>query len=156
MPRPSRRDPKLDALREAGTVNPRPEAVTDAPFQQEAFFDARDLLQVKYEMLRRVRTEGSSVTTTAAAFGFSRVAFYQARKRFGESGLAGLLPKPRGPKRAHKLSDDVVAFLEDVLAQDPSLRAPALAERVRGRFGVTVHPRSVERALARRRKKGRR
>ena len=136
------------------SVNRRPEAVIDASFQEEAFFDARDVLQVKYEMLRRVRLEGSSVTMAAAAFGFSRVAFYQARKRFEESGVAGLLPKPRGPKRAHKLRGDVVAFLEDALREDPSLRAPALAEGVGERFGMTVHPRSIERALARRRKRG--
>jgi transposase len=148
-------DAKANALRESGTLNPRAERVGEPLFAQEEFFDARDLLQVKYEMLRQVDVQGVSVSAAAATFGFSRVAFYQARQRFEQEGVAGLLPRPRGPKRAHKLSEDVVRFLERALAEDPSLRAPVLARWVEERFGVSVHPRSIERALARPRKKGR-
>ena len=148
------RDVKVEALRESGTFNGRAEAVRDPLFAEEPFFDARDLLQVKYEMLRRADTEGVSVTDAAEAFGFSRVAFYEARQRFGEEGLAGLLSRPRGPKRAHKLSEEVMAFVDRALEEDGSLRAPALAERVRERFGISVHPRSIERARARRQKRG--
>lgn len=147
---------KVRALRESGTLNRRAEGVRDALFGEGGFFDARDVVQVKYEMLRRVDAEGASVTVAAGAFGFSRVAFYAARRRLGEEGLAGLLARPRGPKRAHKLSEEVMGFVEGALAEDGGLRAPALAERVRERFGLTVHPRSIERALARRRKRGRR
>ena len=117
-------DAKANALRESGTLNARPEAVGEPLFGQEEFFDPRDLVQVKYEMLRQVDVEGASATTAAAGFGFSRVAFYQARRRFAQEGLAGLLPRPRGPKRAHKLSDAVMRFLEAALAEGGSLRAP--------------------------------
>ena len=64
---------KGEALRANGTFNPRAARVTDALFVKEDFFDARDLVQVKYEMLRRVREEGMNVVQAAAAFGFSRV-----------------------------------------------------------------------------------
>jgi hypothetical protein len=37
------------------------------------------------------------------------------------------------------------------LAADPSLRPADLVEPLADRFGVRVHPRSIERALARRR-----
>jgi len=148
-------DAKADALRESGTLNARPEAVGEPLFGQEAFFDPRDLVQVKYEMLRQVDVEGVSASAAAARFGFSRVAFYQARRRFEQEGLAGLLPRPRGPKRAHKLSEEVMRFLEAALAEERSLRAPALSALVEERFGLSVHPRSIERALARRRKRGR-
>lgn len=156
MARRPPRDAKLEALEESGTVNVRAEGVGDPLFDQGAFFDPRDLVQVKYEMLRQVAAEGARVTEAAAAFGFSRMAFYEVRERFETGGLAGLLPRPRGPKRAHKLSEEVVRFLEGALAEDPSLRARVLAELVGERFGISVHPRSVGRALARRRKKGRR
>jgi transposase len=148
-------EPKVRALRDSGTLNGRSEEVRDELFHPGAFFDPRDLVQVKYEMLRRVDAEGASVTEAASAFGLSRVAFYEARRRMEGEGLAGLLSRPRGPKRAHKLSEEVMAFLDGALAEDGSLRAPALAERVRERFGLSVHPRSIERALARRRKRGR-
>ena len=154
MTRPgSPRDPTLEALHGQGTAHPRPEDVSDPLFLENSFFDPRDLVQVKYEMLRRVRREGMAVTDAAAAFGLSRVAFYQTRKRFEESGLTGLLPRQRGPRRSHKLSEEVMAFVERGLAEDPALRAPSLAEMVGERFGVSVHPRSIERALVRRQKK---
>ena len=40
-------DQKLVALTASGTVNPHPEAVRDPAFVGNAFFDSRDLVQVK-------------------------------------------------------------------------------------------------------------
>lgn len=153
MSSPPPSDPKLKALREQGTLNPRPEDVKDRLFQENEFFDPRDLMQVKYEMLRRHQTEGEPATSAAQAFGFSRVTFYQVLKRFKEDGISGLLPKLRGPKRAHKLSEELVALMETAQASDPTLRSPALAELIKTRFDISVHPRSIERALARQQKK---
>ena len=125
------------------------EAVTDALFQQYDFFDSRDLLQVKYEMLRRVEAEGHFVTAAAAAFVLSRSSFYEARTAWQREGLAGLLPKKRGPRRGHKLTPEVVAFLERRRAEDAHVSAASLVREVKQRFGARVHPRSVERALRR-------
>jgi transposase len=144
---------KVAALRAHHAVNPRPRAVTDETFTSDnPFFDPRDLVQVKYEMLRRVHQDGQSVTHAAATFGFSRPSFYETQAAWQQAGLPGLLPQRPGPRRAHKLSTDRVAVLEDALARDPSLRAPQLAQVLRERFGLAVHPRSVERALARQKK----
>lgn len=148
-----RADSKIDALRREGSLNPHPESVTDSLFKGSDFFDARDLVQVKYEMLRRVRIDQQSITEATSAFGFSRPTFYQAQASFERGGLSGLLPKKPGPKRSHKLSTEVVEFLEQVLRDEPSLRSPELALRVLERFGRKVHPRSIERALARPKKK---
>jgi transposase len=148
-------DPKLESLRQHGTLNPRPQRVTDPLFQDQGqdFFDARDLVQVKYEMLRRVRVEGAPVQATATAFGFSRMALYQIRQRFQIEGVAGLLPQPRGPQQGHKLTDEVVAFLWQLREAEPNLGPLALQQRLVDRFGLTVHPRSIQRVLARPRKK---
>ena len=142
-------DPKEEALRAARALNPRPEAVNDAEFAGSEFFDARDLVQVKYEMLRRARHDGSTVSDAAAAFGFSRPSFYEAEAAFEAAGLPGLLPKRPGPRRAHKLSEGVVARLEEAAAVDPAPSSSELVELIRSEFGLRVHPRSVERALAR-------
>jgi transposase len=142
-------DPKVEALRESRTLNPRPEAVTDEAFTGWDFFDPRDLVQVKYEMLRRVREEGVSVSAAAAAFGLSRQSYYQAAAALEEGGLPGLLPGKPGPRAAHKLTGEVVEHLRGLVAADPGLRPAELAEAVAHRFGIRVHPRSVERALAR-------
>jgi transposase len=148
------RQEKEQALRASGTFNARAERVVDALFHSGEFFDARDLVQVKYEMLRRVHEEGANVARAAADFGFSRVAFYEIQRAWRSEGVCGLLPRPRGPKHAHKLNDAVMEFVWLALAADATLRAPDLAEQVKERFGIEVHPRSIERSLARRSKKG--
>jgi len=148
-------DPKTDALREHGCLHPHPAKVTDELFAAGEFFDARDLVQVKYEMLRRVRVEGRPVSDSAARFGLSRPSYYQAQGAFEEGGLPALLPKKPGPRRAHKLSAEVVAALREALTEQPELRPEDLAKLVEERFGISVHRRSIERALARQEKKRR-
>ena len=148
-------DPKVTALRTTRTLNPRPDAVRDPAFTQgDPFFDARDLLQVKYEMLRRVLVDGHPVSVTAAAFGFSRPSFYAAHAAWQAAGLPGLVPARPGPRVAHKLTPAVVTFLIAQQDQQPSLRTAELVDLLKEQFGLRVHPRSVERALARHRKKG--
>lgn len=153
MPRRPPPDPKVDALRARRSLNPRPEAVRDPAFLGSEFLDARDLVQVKYEMVRRVKVDKAPVAKAAQAFGFSRPSFYEAAAALDEGGLAGLVPQRPGPRRAHKLSGPVLEFAESALVEQPSLRSAELAGRIKERFGLVVHPRSVERALARRRPK---
>lgn len=155
MAKPPRPDPKQHSLRAQGVLHHRPETVTDELFRRLDFFDPRDLLQVKYEMLRRVETEGYSVSAAAAAFGLSRPSYYEARAAWRQEGLAGLLPKKRGPRGAHKLTDEVVRFLRSAHANDASLSSAQLAAQVAVHFGLHVHPRSIERALQRAEKKRR-
>jgi transposase len=143
-------DGKAQELAASRTLNPRPEAVVDQGFGSAEFFDARDLVQVKYEMVRRVEAGGDSVSAAAGAFGFSRQTYYSAAHALAEEGLAGLVPDKPGPRGAHKLTDEVLDHLEGLRAADPGLGAAALAAAVSERFGVTVHRRSIERALARR------
>ncbi len=148
------RDTKNTILRKHGALNPHPQNVTDETFAGRDFFDPCDIVQVKYEMLRRVRVEGWSVTQVASAFGFSRVAYYQIKAAYEEGGLPALIPKRRGPKHAHKLTDAVLGFIDRRRAKDKTLRAPALATMIQEQYGFSVHSRSIERALVCRRKKG--
>ena len=152
MSRP-KRDPKADALREQGCLHPHPEKVTDEAFAASEFFDPRDLVQVKYEMLRRVCVDGQTVSHSAACFGLSRPSYYQAQAAYEAGGLSALLPKKSGPRRAHKLTDEVVAMLRETLRAQPELSSHHLAGLIEEHFGVSVHPRSIERALARQEKK---
>jgi transposase len=147
-------DAKIAALRAAGALHPRPDAVQDEAFAREGFFDRRDRVQVKYEMLRRHRIEGRPVTEVATTFAVSRQAFYAAETAFTATGLPGLLPRPRGPKGAHKCTDEILDFVEQRRAETPGSSAAAMADAVRERFGVAIHPRSLARALVRRKKNG--
>ena len=153
MARTPKPDPKLVALAASGTVNPHAQDVQDPTFIDSDFFDARDLVQVRYEMLRRVRTEGQTIADIATRFGVSRPTFYKVQADFNRDGLAGLLPVKRGPHGPHKVTDEVLAFIEAAITVEEGLDAQVLVERIAQHFGVTVHRRTVERALARRKKK---
>jgi len=132
-------DPKAAALREARCLNPHPERVSDAAFLAGEFFDARDAVQVKYEMVRAVTVDKVPVTAAAAAFGYSRPSYYQAAAALERSGLEGLVPARPGPRRAHKLTAEILAWAEQALAADPALRPAALAVPIEANFGVRAH-----------------
>ncbi len=149
MARQQRTDRKAAALRESRTLNPRPERVADERFASSEFFDARDLVQVKYEMVRKVREEQAAVTSAAAAFGFSRQSYYDVAAALDAGGLAALVPARPGPRGGHKLTAEVLAWASQRLAASPGLRAAGLAGPIEAEFGVRVHPRSIECALAR-------
>ena len=141
-------DKKIEALRKQGSLNPHPDKVQDPLFAAADFFDARDLVQVKYEMVRRVHVEHEAVSQSAATFGFSRPTFYQARALLERGGLAALVPKKPGPRRAHKLSAEVVDFLQEERARDadPELARAGTASPAALR---TQGPRAQRRAGAR-------
>lgn len=122
MVRKAAEDPKTTGLREARCLNPHPERVNAPAFLAEEFFDARDAVQVKYEMVRSVLMDGESVTAAAAAFGYSRQTYYQAATALAETGLDGLVAAKPGPRGGHKLTDEVLAWAEQQLAVDPDLK----------------------------------
>ena len=155
MPKASPPDPKIQALRQTGTLNPQPQQVRDELFREREFFDARDLVQVKYEMLRRVHREGRSIRQAAASFGFSRPSFYQAQTAFETGGLAGLMPQKRGPKQGHKLTPEILTFVRQMQADHAALRTADLLLLIAERFGVELHARTIERGLRRDQKKRR-
>lgn len=144
VPKP---DPKSAALFEEGALNPFPEKVGDPKFRTGEFFDPRDLVQVRYEMLRRVSIDDVSVTRASAEYGVSRPTYYQAHASFDESGIAGLAPKKRGPRGPNKLAGELLAFVEKKVVPGGPIRARELARVIRKEFSVEVHPRTIERAL---------
>jgi transposase len=151
----SSRDAKRSLLRQQGVLHPHPEAVTAVLFQENSFFDPNDLIQVKYEMLRRVEAEQTPVSLAAHEAGLSRPSFYQAQAAIQQNGLAGLIPQKPGPHGAHKLTPSVLDFLDRQRASQPDLSYAKLARLVQEQLGVTVHPRTIERVLSRRQKKRR-
>ncbi|MEO7034550.1 MAG: helix-turn-helix domain-containing protein [Polyangiaceae bacterium] len=143
-----RKDPKAAALLADGALNASPEKVADPKFQAGEFFDPRDVVQVKYEMLRRVSVENASVTDATDEYGVSRPTYYQAKANFDEAGVAGLVPRKRGPRGPHKLQGELLAFVEEHQVPGQPIRARELADMIREKFSVEVHPRTIERALA--------
>jgi transposase len=139
---------RQQALQAQGAAHPHPQAVTDALFRDSAFFDPNDLVQVKYEMLRSVARDGRAVVEAADAFGLSRPVYYVTRALFHRAGLPGLLPRKRGPKRPHKLTEEALAVLAQAVREAERMpRGAELAALLAERCGIRAHPRSILRRL---------
>jgi len=136
---------KHDELRKNGSFNHRADSVSAEIFQKAPFFDPYDLIQVKYEMLRAVEKDQRDVTSTSETFGFSRISFYQIKKEFDVNGIAGLIPKKRGPKGSRKLSGDDVIFAKSLVGTHTKMQ---ILKRLREERGVEVSKRTLERQLA--------
>lgn len=154
MAKKQKNNTKNKILRQHIALNPRAEGVKDELFAEYEFFDPHDTVQVKYEMLRRVQKDGWSVSRAAKIFGFSRNAFYHARIAFQKAGIAGLFRERPGPRHGHKLSEDVMDFVKKCLKENSLLSTLGLRQLIKEKFGISVHRRSVERALKHRQKKG--
>ena len=109
-------------------------------------------MQVRYEMVRRHEVDGQPVSEVAANFGVSRPTFYKAEEALATAGLAGLLPARRGPKGGHKLTAEMLAFEADLRTQSPEMTMAERLAAIEHRFGITIHRRSLERAMARKKK----
>ena len=143
---------KLRVLRQSHTLHPHPDQVRDPLFiTGSAFFDPRDLVQVKYELLRRVRVDGESVSHATSLFALSRPTFYAAQAAWERAGLVGLFPEPTGPRHGHKLTEDILTLLRP---RASTMSSSELAVWLREEHQLIVHPRNIERALKRVAKKG--
>ena len=148
-------DAKRKALQTTGTLNPRAAQVRHPLFEKSSFFDPEDLLQLKYETLRAVQIERCPIAKAARDFGLSRPTIYEAQVQFQQEGLEGLLPHKRGPKAAHKLTEEILLYFQAQRTAEPELKAEELSRRVHQRYGVKLHPRTIQKALKARAKRGR-
>lgn len=153
---PSAPDPsaKLQALKAAGTFNPRSKKVRAPLFERSDFFDPQDLPQLKYEAVRALQADQYSISRAADEFGLSRPTIYQAQDQLKNHGLEGLLARKRGPKKPHKLTADVRDYLHELIGSEPGLSARELVSRLRQKFKLKVHPRTIEKALKTKAKRG--
>src|SRR5579883_1910936 len=61
--------------------------------------------------------------------------------------------EPAWPQGGHKVSAEVAAFVVDLKAARPKLTTSQCLDAIETRFGIKVHRRSLERALARKKKR---
>jgi len=140
-----RKASKRQFLQSARAWNERARLVETSLFQQSDFFDPRDKVQVKYEMLRAALVDGLTVSEVSHQFGYSRETFYTSAEMFADQGIVGLVDAKRGPKKPRKLTPEVQEFLMQEMKSDPALSGRELAARITDRLTVRVHHRSVER-----------
>ena len=138
---------KEDTLKKTGCFNNNYENVSASIFKSALFFDKKDIVQVKYEMIRAVTKEEGSITEIADIYGFSRKSYYQINEAFETGGLYALIPKKTGPKKPHKLTPEVLEFIDSYLASHKNAKAPEISARLETEKGVKIHPRTVYRYI---------
>jgi transposase len=143
---------KNKLLKENGIWNKNHQKVKNSLFEENDFFDPKDIIQVKYEMLRKINKENASITDISIGFGFSRPAIYKTIKDFKEKGFLGFIPQKPGPQNAHKLTEKIMNFIEEEKNKDSNINALNLSKLLLKKFNLKVHPRSIERAINRQKK----
>ena len=138
---------KLQRLRDSGTLNPRPESVIDPLFANSSFFDPKDLLQVRYEMIRS-HTKGATLREIAARYGMSVPTCVRLKRAYRDGGLQALVPGRRGPRGPRKITPEVVDFARKYLVEHGDTSVRKLADRVSEHFGVRIHFSALYRALS--------
>ena len=138
---------KEQFLKESGTLNPRPKKIKEPRFRSSEFFDPNDLLQVRYELVRDCKQDTKTLSEIARAFGVTRLTVYRLIENFENYGLAGLLPKQRGPKGASKVTFEILSFVNRLVIEDPDKSKTELLDEIREKFGVKLHRRTLEKAL---------
>ena len=138
---------KDESLKENGCFNNNHSNVTANIFGLGPFFDKRDIVQVKYEMIRAASNSEGSITEIADAHGFSRKSFYQTSKAFEAGGLCALVPQKKGPKGPSKLSPEVLAFINAFSEGRKNAKASEISAALEAEKGVKVHPRTIYRQL---------
>lgn len=136
---------KHEEMRKNGSYNYRAKAVSAEIFKKSSFFDPHDIMQVKYEMLRIVEKDCCDVSLASKMFGFSRVGFYQIKKEFDKHGIAGLIPKKRGPKGSRKINESDVEYAKNLLDTHTKAEILILLKEERG---VDISKRTLERKLS--------
>src|SRR5207245_9947443 len=97
------------------------------------------------------RVEWDSASHASSPVHLSPHTFYAAQAAWERSGLLGLVPEPTRPRQAHKLTEEILVLLRPLA---DTMSSTQLAQWLRDERQLSVHPRSIERALARLAKKG--
>jgi transposase len=142
-------DRKRKHLEDAGLLNANAQRIREHLFNQyPEFFDAHDLLQVRYEMLRAHLVDGNKIAGLCSRFGVSRQTFYNLLEKFSEHGSAGLLARKPGPTGPSKLTPKILAYAREQMQKEREVSGAALAAGIQTKFAVAIHKRTIEKVLS--------
>ena len=138
---------KDECLKESGCFNTNHANVTAGIFGSSPFFDKKDAVQVKYEMVRAASGGEGSITEVAGAYGFSRKGYYQISKALEAGGICALIPKKKGPKGPSKLGPEAAEFIALFFSEHKGATAKQASAALEREKGIRVHPRTIYRHI---------
>ena len=139
---------KEEWLKETRTFNRNHDKINDNLFAESDMLDARDLLQVRYEMVRAVKIDKSSATEVAQRFGVSESTLNRNIRALNEGGVIALIPESKGPKGQYSLDEDELKFIDSYLEAHPDATGGQVYSALLKEKQSTVSKRTVERHLA--------
>ena len=139
---------KTEILIANGTYYKRYLSVKKQGFNVGGFYDPRDIVQVKYEMIREAQDSGRTIRDVAEDFGFSRTAYYAIKEDFDANGMLAFIPEKKGPRRQYKLTEQLREFVDEYAAGHPKARAAEIVGAIMSERGVEISKRTVERYTA--------
>lgn len=136
---------KKEVLIANGTYNKNHSKVLNDKFLNDSFFDAMDIVQVKYEMLKSARSSEQCIEQIADEFGFSRAAFYKIKTEYDMNGIIALVPEKSGPHRARKLTDKYQSYVDQYIMQKPKASSAEITQQLKREKGIEISKRTIER-----------
>lgn len=138
---------KVELLKASRTYNFGYDRVTDDVFADSQLLDPRDLLQVRYEIVRAV-DNGESPERVAPRFGVSGMTARRCVERLAGGGILALVPERSGPRGPRALGAEAEAFVDAFALAHPLASGREVHEALEAALAPGVSQRTVERRLA--------
>lgn len=139
---------KEERLKESNTYNPKCDKVTACDFIENEVMDSRDLLQVRYEIVRAIEYDNKPVKEICSEFGVSASTARRYVRNLKEGGLIALVPEQKGPSGPTKLSKDAADFIDTYLKNNPKASGGKVHNALENRLHPGISKRTVERYLS--------
>jgi hypothetical protein len=111
---------------------------------QSDLINEDDKALLRYEMLREQIVTKENIESVSERYGYSSRHFFWCRDRFREYGLVGLVDKPPGPKRPHKIKPDVERKI--LYYRKKNLSIYDVSDELK-KDGIDITPKSVDNVL---------
>jgi transposase len=106
-----------------------------------------DAVRVAAEIFNDLLRRGDSVVDVCRRFGITRQSFYTLQEKLLRQGTAGLLPRKPGPRGPSKLTEELLAFINQQVQQDQNVSIMSIINDVQVNFGVSLHRRTIEKLV---------
>ena len=138
---------KEDRLKASNTFNPDYDKISDPKFSIDSIMDPRDLLQVRYELVRSVEYDNTPITHAAEEYGVSERTARRYIQSMKAGGLSALIPGKSGPSGPSVLKQEVCDFIDAYVASHPRASGKKVCDAIAQSMNISVGQRTVERYL---------
>ena len=145
---------KEEHLRATQTFNTNYAKINDPIFQRSGIMDPRDLLLVRFELVRSLELDGKPIEEVCSQYGISPCTARRYVRDMKERGLIALVPEKRGPNGPSVMTDEIANYIDKYLTDHPKASAGKVYQSLVDAKKVTIGKRTVERYISSKKGKG--